>query len=151
MSDIDIREIADCTCASLRRATRRVTQFYDHALAPAGLTANQFSLLSHLYGAEMMKVGGMSVKSLAERLGMDPSTLTRNLKPLALKGLVADHADPNDGRARLIAITARGRSKLEKAVLHWRKAQNELNEKLGANAAQQLRSLLNASFTIFET
>ncbi len=151
MSDIDIREIADCTCAGLRRATRRITQLYDHALVPVGLTANQFSLLSHLYGAEMMKVGGLSIKLLADRLGMDPSTLTRNLKPLAIKGLVADHADPKDGRARLVTITARGHSKLKEAVPHWRGAQSELNEKLGAGATKQLRNLLDASFAIFET
>lgn len=151
MSNIDIREIADCTCAGLRRATRRITQLYDHALAPVGLTANQFSLLSHLYGAEMMKVGGLSIKALADRLGMDPSTLTRNLKPLAIKGLVADHADPNDGRARLVTITALGRSKLEAAVPHWRKAQNTLNEKLGADAAKKLMNLLGEAFATVET
>lgn len=151
MSDIDIREIADCTCAGLRRTTRRITQLYDHALAPVGLTANQFSLLSYLYGAEMMKAGGLSIKTLADRLGMDPSTLTRNLKPLASKGLVADRADPDDGRARLVMITALGRSKLEAAVPHWRRAQSALNEKLGGDAAKKLRNLLDAAFATVET
>ncbi|MHB8885433.1 MAG: MarR family winged helix-turn-helix transcriptional regulator [Methylovirgula sp.] len=150
MSTIDIREIADCTCAGLRQATRRITQLYDHALAPVGLTVSQFSLLGHLYGAEMTKVGGLSIKLLADRLGMDPSTLTRNLKPLAAMGLVADQADPKDGRARLVTMTARGRSKLKEAVPYWRKAQGALNEKLGADAAKKLRALLGAACATVE-
>ena len=151
MNDIDIREIADCTCAGLRRATRRITQAYDHALAPVGLTANQFSLLGYLYGAAMMKVGGLSIKSLADRLGMDPSTLTRNLKPLVIKGWVADHADPKDGRARRVTLTELGGSKLKEAVPRWRRAQSALTERLGADATKKLRNLLDAAFATVET
>ena len=146
MGDINIHEIADCTCAHLRRTTRRITQLYDHALLPVDLTVSQFGLLAHLYGAKAMQAGGLSIKLLAERLGMDASTLTRNLKPLELRGLVADRADPNDGRARLVTITANGCSKLADAVPCWRKAQSEVKQKLGTGAAKQLRSLLDAAF-----
>ena len=42
------RELRNCTCSRLRRAGRRVTQLYDQALGPAGLTIGQFGLLAYL-------------------------------------------------------------------------------------------------------
>ena len=49
----DFRRIMECTCMRMRRATRRVTQLYDRALEPAGLTVNQFGLLAYLHGASL--------------------------------------------------------------------------------------------------
>ncbi|HEX9449051.1 MAG TPA: MarR family winged helix-turn-helix transcriptional regulator, partial [Dongiaceae bacterium] len=78
-----LRDITGCTCLGLRRTTRLVTQIYDRHLTPAALTANQFGLLGYLLGAAMMGVAdGLSIGQLADRLGMDPTTLNRNLKPL---------------------------------------------------------------------
>ena len=67
---------ADCSCFNLRRAARRVTQVYDHALAPSGLKATQFTLLVVLEGADAGE--GIAMTRLAEKLGMDRTTLTRN-------------------------------------------------------------------------
>ena len=39
-----------CNCQALRQAARRLTQFYDHALAPAGLRVTQFPILAWLAG-----------------------------------------------------------------------------------------------------
>jgi DNA-binding MarR family transcriptional regulator len=147
VSDINIHEIADCTCGRLRRATRRITQLYDHALLPVDLTVSQFGLLAHLYGAKMLRAGGLSLTVLADHLGMDPSTLTRNLKPLERRGLVADRSDPNDKRARLVTITDSGCSKLGEALPYWRRAQNQVKQALGAAAVKDLRGLLDAAFT----
>lgn len=146
MSEINIQEIADCTCARLRRTTRKITQLYDQALLPVDLTVSQFGLLSHLYGARAMQRGGLSIKTLADRLGMDSSTLTRNLKPLEARGYIADRADPDDGRARLIAITADGSAKLADAVPHWRQAQAHVKQKLGATVTKDLRNKLDQVF-----
>ena len=46
----DRLNFANCSCFNLRRAARRVTQVYDHALAPSGLKATQFALLAVLEG-----------------------------------------------------------------------------------------------------
>jgi DNA-binding MarR family transcriptional regulator len=140
---IDIREVSGCTCLSARRAGRQLTQIYDHALKPAGLTVNQFGLLAKLYGASLAGRQGLSIGMLAERLGMDPTTLNRNLKPLAARGLVADGADPEDRRVRAILITSKGLSKLRKAVPFWRGAQARIQEALGVEATLALRSLLD--------
>jgi DNA-binding MarR family transcriptional regulator len=140
---IDIREISGCACLSARRAGRQLTQIYDRALKPAGLTVNQFGLLAKLYGASLVGRQGLSIGVLAERLGMDPTTLNRNLKPLAARGLVADRVDPEDRRVRAILITSKGLAKLRKAVPFWRRAQTRIQKALGVEATLALGSLLD--------
>ena len=100
--NVDVQEIAGCTCLRLRRASRKLTQLYDRLLGSAGLTVNQFGLLAHLYGAELGHSLGSSMGSIADRLGLDPTTLNRNLKPLHLQGLVRDAIDVT-GPDRVIA------------------------------------------------
>src|SRR5262249_56489576 len=107
MPDLDIREIAQCTCLRLRRTTRRVTQIYDRLLEPIGMTVNQFGLLARLYGANLRRET-LPISVLAERVGMDPTTLNRSLKPLKAQGLIANAADPADRRGRAGVITPHG-------------------------------------------
>ena len=143
--DIDVCELAQCTCLRLRRAARRATQIYDHQLAPAGLTIGQLGLLAQLHGASLHGGGGLSIGALSERRGLDPTTLTRNLKPLKAHGLVADVADPSDRRVRAVAITRKGRGKLREAVPLWRRAQAEVERMLGVEATVALNGLLELS------
>jgi hypothetical protein len=72
-----------CNCAALRQAARRVTRFYDEALAPTGLGVNQFSIL-----ARLSRVGPSTIQDLARLLVMDRSTLGHLLRPLEKRGLV---------------------------------------------------------------
>ncbi len=138
---IDIREVSGCTCLRARRTSRRLTQIYDQALKPAGLTVNQFGILAKLHGASLAG-RSLPIGALAERLGMDPTTLNRNLKPLAARGLVADRADRKDQRVRAIVITEKGRAKLRAAVPFWRSAQLRVQKALGAEATLALSDLL---------
>ena len=71
-----------CTAARVRKASRRVTQIYDRHLAPFDLTIAQFGLL-----AQLREVSGASVGELADRMIMDATTLSRNLRPLERRGL----------------------------------------------------------------
>ena len=119
--DIDVRELAQCTCLRLRRAARRVTQIYDHRLEPAGLTIGQFGLLAQLHGASLQGGGGLSIRALA------------------------DAADASDRRVRTVAITRRGRGKLREAVPLWRQAQAEVERILGIEATVALNGLLDLS------
>ena len=141
----DFRRIMECTCMRMRRATRRVTQLYDRALEPAGLTVNQFGLLAYLHGASLLRSNDLSIGTIAEWLGMDPTTLNRNLKPLAAKGLVRNAVDPADGRVRIVRITDKGRRALLKAVPLWRGAQAQVDTALGAEATASLNELLDVS------
>jgi DNA-binding MarR family transcriptional regulator len=145
MADLDIREIAQCTCLRLRRTTRRVTQIYDRLLEPAGMTVNQFGLLARLYGASLRRET-LPITALAERLGMDPTTLNRSLKPLEAEGLVTNADVPTDRRVRAVSITAQGTAKLREAVPLWRKAQGQIDEALGLSTTVALNGLLELSY-----
>src|SRR5437868_15546237 len=84
-----------CTCLRLRKAARRITQIYDGYVEPFGLTITQFGLLAHLRAHS-----GIGIGELAEKLVMDPTTMTRNLRPLARKRLVLLEPAANDRRYR---------------------------------------------------
>jgi|SRR5215469_45709 len=139
---IDLGEVSGCTCLRVRRVARQLTQAYDGALAAAALTVNQFGLLAKLLGATRGGRSGVPVGALADRVGMHPTTLNRDLKPLRAQGLVADTADPGDRRVRAVTITRKGRARLRKAVPHWRRAQRRLEAALGAARTQALNEML---------
>jgi DNA-binding MarR family transcriptional regulator len=142
---VDVREVAHCTCLALRRAARQVTQLYDRSLEQAGLTANQFGLLGQLYGASAAGRPALSIGALAERVGTDPTTLNRGLKPLEAQGLVATATDPDDRRVRTLSITRKGRTTFEQAVPLWRAARAELQGAIGAETMAALTGLLDRS------
>ena len=136
-----LQDIMGCSFLRMRRAVRRVTQ--NRALEPAGLTVNQFGLLAHLYGARLHGLDCWSIGTLADRLGMDPTTLNRNLKPLEARGLVGDAPDPADARVRLVRITAKGERDPLRAIPLWRKAQAGFETALGGKSATALNLLLD--------
>ena len=143
--DIDFRKIMGCTCLRMRRATRRVTQLYDNVLEPAGLTINQFGLLACLHGAALARPEPPSIGTVAEWLGMDPTTLNRNLKPLIARGLVRSLPDPADRRVRIVRATDKGVRALAKAVPLWQDAQAQVEKALGREATTALNDLLDLS------
>jgi len=138
-------ELRNCTCSRLRRAGRRVTQLYGQALEPVSLTIGQFGLLAHLATVDSTQSAGIAIGSLAEARGMDPTTLTRNLKPLIAEGLIVTVPDPHDRRVRAVAISPRGREKFHAAAPLWQKAEAELSTLLGAETKAALNALLEVS------
>jgi DNA-binding MarR family transcriptional regulator len=129
---------ADCTCLRLRKATRKVSQIYDGFLAPYGLTITQYSLLGHLRAFD-----GIGLGALAERLITDPTTLTRNLKPLERRGLVMLAPDLNDRRARRLHLTEAGRAAFFAAKAGWTEAQRKIEATLGVGDAAALNASLD--------
>lgn len=125
-----------CTCFRLRRASRRVTQVYDHALANVGLSLNQYSILRRCE-REPRVLGG-----LADELGMDRTTLTRNLSPLMDAGLL-ETVRGQDARQRVIALTDAGRGRLAAAKPLWQRAQSVIDTLLGESGIQRLHSELD--------
>lgn len=139
IADMDIGAAREsCTCLRARRASRQLTQIYDRALGPAGLTVNQFGLLASLAGQ-----GRLSIGAVADLIGKHPSTLNRDLKPLAAQGLIAAATDPDDRRVRGVRITAKGRARLRKALPLWRRAQTEIQAAIGHDAMRDLNELLD--------
>ena len=112
--------INDCVCLKVRTAARAVTRVYDDALRPVGLRATQLSVLVAVAFGE-----AVSIVSLSRLLGMDRSTLTRNLRPLEDKGLVALGPEGHH-RSRTLSTTARGDQLLRQALPLWQKTQHKL-------------------------
>ena len=137
------REIIEtCACNKVRAAARSVTSAYDDALRPVGLRATQFAVLAAV-GAD----GSVSITALAQLLGMDRSTLSRNLGPLEKAGLVRIGGE-GWRRSRTLEITKKGRSQFDKAVPLWERAQQSLRRRLGdrdwANVRDTLDRLVDA-------
>ena len=102
---------------------------------PLDPTINQFGVLANLYGVDLVRSDGLSIGALSERLGADPTTLNRILKPLA-RGLVKNLTDPVDGRMRIVRIAEKGKREFLKAMPLWRRAQARVE---GALAKDHVR------------
>ena len=124
---------ADCACNGLRRAAREITQRYERALAPSGVKATQFPILVALGEREQIPI-----VPLAEGLGLDRTTLTRNLRILEGRGLVTVSAAEHDARMRLASITDEGLRVLAHALELWRAEQHEVAEAFGQDRLRAL-------------
>lgn len=128
-----------CTHFQLRQLVRQVGLVYDAELAAVGLKTSQYSLLSCV-----LQLGPVRPADLAAAMKMEPSTLTRNLKPLVDGGWV--QVQPGvDGRSRAVAITDAGRALRDQARRHWRVAQDRLNRRLGEQRVAALHGLIQES------
>ena len=132
------REVLEnCACHRVRIAARAVTRTYDDALRPVGLRATQLSVLVAAAADD-----AISITSLAKNIGMDRSTLTRNLRPLESEGLIVVGLE-GWRRSRGLQITKKGRSRLQEALPLWKKAQQRLLRKLGDRRWERIRSDLD--------
>src|SRR5690348_12179218 len=123
--------VTTCYCTSLRAAARRMTAIYDRALAPAGITAAQLAMLRAVRTA-----GPLSVTELAERLELERTTTTRNVRVLSRQGLVVLEPSDRDRRLTEVALTAKGERSLERATPLWEAAQRDFETRLGETQAQ---------------
>ncbi|BAV76637.1 transcriptional regulator, MarR family [Pseudomonas chlororaphis subsp. aurantiaca] len=124
-------------CTNLRRAARGVSRFYDGALDGFGINVAQYSLLSNL-----QRLDQPSISSLAEAMGLDRSTLGRNLRVLEGEGLVR-LSEGEDQRNRIVQLTEEGQQRLLAALPAWEAAQQRLIDRLGAEKRETLLALLN--------
>lgn len=129
---MDLDSPLHCLTFTLQRTTRALVQGFEGAVAPAGLTAPQFTTLSLLAG-----FGPQGVGQLAARLGTDRTTLTRNLSRLAVMQAIAP-APGTDRRQNVWAITDAGRARLALAMPVWRAFQARLVAALGEDGAAAL-------------
>jgi DNA-binding MarR family transcriptional regulator len=128
-----------CNCTALRKASRRVSQMYDVALAPAGLRATQFAILSEI---ERRANDPPTMRELADSMTMDRSTLGQNLRPLERDRLVAWEPSVADRRRKLVILTEKGRARRMRARSLWRTAQERFERTVGAAEAASLRGIL---------
>lgn len=131
---IDLNEMPDCVCFGLRRAARTMTQFYSRSIEGGGVRATQISILTALSHKSKMEMA-----ELSEALGLERTTLIRNLAPLKRDGLVTISI-MKGRRAAVVALTDRGLKGREAVLPAWRKAQRRAVAVLGADRWTQILS-----------
>ncbi len=134
---MSVAEPESCSCSALRQAARHVTRHYDEALAPAGISLNQYSILSKL-----RRHGPLPQQTLAAMLVMDRSSLGHLLRPLEARGLVAISVAAADRRSRIVDLTPACGALLQQARRLWALAERRFEERYGAEPAAALRSAL---------
>src|SRR4029077_18545556 len=116
--EIDFVPCRQCVCTAARRRSRDLTRAFEKAMRGSGVRATQFTLLTTL-----IQTGPLSTTRLADFLGLERTTLTRNLGPLVRDGFVqVDEGE--DRRVRKAAITPAGEEAARRAFPFWKKAQD---------------------------
>ncbi|NYD88467.1 MarR family winged helix-turn-helix transcriptional regulator [Sphingomonas melonis] len=92
-------------CFSLYAATIAINRAYKPVLDRLGITYPQFLVLQVLSGAEE----GVPIGTIAERLALEPSTITPLAKRLEVAGLVTRLRNPADERQVRVRLTDKGR------------------------------------------
>jgi DNA-binding MarR family transcriptional regulator len=124
----------------LRKASRRISQFYDVALAPVGIKSTQYSILSEVERGSA--AGSVTMSELAAAMVMDRSTLGHNLRPLERDELVILRLAQDDRRKRYVELTRQGRTQLQRARRLWRQAEGRFEAIFGKEPAAELRLVL---------
>ena len=125
--------VESCAGWNSRLAARRITQFLDREMADFGLSVAQLGLMAQIAIASDDTLGG-----LAQRTGLDQSTLSRNLRTLEDDGLVEIAAVEGNLRRRMVWLTEAGARRLEAAIPLWRKAHTKLAKRLSADLPRRL-------------
>jgi DNA-binding MarR family transcriptional regulator len=120
-------------------ASRVVTRHYDRALGPVGLTTSAYAIL-----ARASTEGPLPLGTLASRLAMDRTTLSRELTPLLDAGLLTAASDASDRRRRVVAVTRKGAALVERARPLWAQAQKEVAGDFGVARTKELIAELHA-------
>ena len=136
---VEADDESPCSATAMRKATRRMTQLYDDALAPVGLRSTQYAVLEEL---DRRADAPPTMGQLAETLVLDRSALGHTLRPLERDGLVALVASDDDRRRRGVELTTTGHAKFAQARQAWKLAQDRFNDVFGESAAAKLRATL---------
>ncbi len=118
-----------CLNANLRKASRAILSMYMDEMRESGIQGTQFTLLSTISG-----FGKAKITDLANFMGMDQTTVTRNINVLKKDGYVV--AIPGeDKRTRLVELTPKGEQVVQQTYPMWLEAQTKLWDQLGEEKA----------------
>ena len=126
----------DCICSAYRRATRALTQHFETYFRGSGLRGTQFTVLSTL-----AQTGPIPATRLARHLGMERTTLTRNLKPLEDRNLLTI-SEGRDARVRRIAASPKKEPSSSQASSPPMAESSEERQQAKSLAAHPLPSVL---------
>src|ERR1700733_7074815 len=130
----DVRAAVDaCAGWNARLAGRPITGFLNRRMQDSSLSLAQFGLIAQIASAR-----DDTLSELAQRTGLDQSTLSRNLQVLEAAGLVEMAAGDRDARRRAVWITEKGARSLEGGATDRERAHAELAKRLDPAMAKLL-------------
>ena len=121
-----------CIADKLRLLNRIITQLYDEALRPTGMTTSQMNIL-----VVVAKYGEASPHQVGDWLHMEKSTLSRNLRRLQQNGWLRI-LESDKGRTHTLKLTSKGSRALRKGLPLWESAQREAEAILGKAGIQEI-------------
>ena len=127
-----------CVVGNLQQVARAVSRVYAEEMRSCGVKRSQFNIL-----AVLMHTESITLSDFAERLFMERTTLSRNLKPLVKQGYVSVILSASDARVREISLTRKGIKKFREALELWRKAQEKLLRIYGEENWRKLEASLH--------
>jgi MarR family transcriptional regulator, transcriptional regulator for hemolysin len=121
------------------RAAHAITVAHNEGLARFGLSLRHFAVLATIEAGALR-----SQLEIAQVVGLDKTTLVATIDELERKGFVQRTPDPNDRRARIVGITAEGRSVLEPAAANVRETEARIFSEMTCEDAERIKSALIA-------
>lgn len=133
----DFKEIREaCIASNLFKATRIVGRIFDEAFRGVGISSPQFALMVSLF----IKPGS-TASEIADSLGSDPSTVSRNTELLLNREMI--RVVPGaDRRVRSYYLTDSGAATIQSSVPHWKAAQRRALRKIGRAYWKDIRRRL---------
>ena len=141
-ADVDLLALDRQVCFALAVASRTVIGIYRPILEPMGLTHPQYLVMLALWEEAPLRVS-----QIAERLSLEPATLSPLLKRLEAAGHVRRERDSADERAVAVTLTPSGRRLRRRAE----RIPSAVIERLGMEVADledirdRLTSLIDAT------
>jgi len=126
-----------CVALNLRKTSHIISRFYAREMRDAPVRGPLFSLL-----VMIRKRGSATITVLAQDIGLDRTTLTRNLKQLEQRGLI--EIVPAAANKKEVRLLADGEAALRDALLYWRRTQDKVVRELGEERWKRMRRDLSA-------
>jgi DNA-binding MarR family transcriptional regulator len=120
-----------------KHAERLMSELHVEALAPFDIHARDLGVLLAIDSTEPA-----SQQEIAQRMGVDRTTMVAIIDALEAKGIIARHPDPEDRRRNVVELTPTGQDILRQAITASDAAEAELLAPLSLDESQQLRDLL---------
>ncbi|MGW2084790.1 MarR family winged helix-turn-helix transcriptional regulator [Streptomyces sp. NPDC001880] len=111
-------------------------------LGGVGQVRNSMDRAAYLLLNRLDREGPMGVKALAAGMGIDSSTVTRQVAPLVDTGLVKRTSHPEDGRAVVLQLSPRGQARLEEVRGSRRELMTQVTEGWTAEERETFCALL---------
>jgi DNA-binding MarR family transcriptional regulator len=129
--------VKDSTSFALAKVCKAHRGHVGGLLAEVGLHPGQEMVLIELYEKDGLRGG-----ELAERLGVEPPTITKMLRRLERCGLVERRQDPNDARSLRVYLTGEGRSLEGRVVRCWERVEERTLAGMSVEERRNLHRLL---------